>query len=98
MKIILSTASISEAESLCVALDAHGIPAFVSNENSSGILPSAITVAVNNDADYAKALAVLRDIERTPVQPWFANRRISRLTIGITLALVAIAVLVCLQL
>ncbi len=95
MRQILRTSSVSFAESLRVALEAKDIPAVMSNENSAGITPTAISVAVTDDADYERALAVLCSVEVTAPPFWLANPRILRLLVAVILA---IAVLICLNL
>jgi hypothetical protein len=95
VKQVLRTSSVSFAESLRIALEAEGIAAIVGNENSAGITPTAITVAVTDDADYQPALSVLRSIEATAPPLWLANRRILRL---LTAVIVAVAILICLSL
>jgi Putative prokaryotic signal transducing protein len=95
MRQVLRTSSVSFAESLRVALEAEDIPAVITNENSAGIMPTAVTVAVTDDADYERALGVLRSVEVTAPPFWLSNRRILRLLVA---AIVAIAILVCLNL
>ena len=95
MRQVLRTSSVSFAESLRVALEAEDIPAVITNENSAGIMPTAVTVAVTDDADHERALVVLRSVEVTAPPFWLSNRRILRLLVA---AIVAIAILVCLNL
>jgi len=76
MREILRTSSLSLAESLCVALEAEDIPAFVSNENLGGLPPGAITVVVADDVDYDRGLAVLRSMEPTALKPARNGRRV----------------------
>jgi len=95
MRQVLRTSSVSFAESLRVALEAEDIPAVISNENSAGITPTAISVAVTDDADYERALAVLRSVEVSAPPLWPANPRILRLLVAVILA---VAVLICLNL
>jgi hypothetical protein len=65
MREILRTSSLSFAESSRLALEAEGIPALISNENLGALPPTAITVAITDDADYDRALIVLRDLQQT---------------------------------
>jgi len=95
MRQVLLTSSVSFPESLRVALEAEDIPAVITNENSAGIMPTAVTVAVTDDADYERALVVLHSVEVTAPPFWLSNRRILRLLVA---AIVAIAILVCLNL
>jgi hypothetical protein len=95
MKPILRTSSVSFAESLRIALEAEDIAAVVTNENSAGITPPAITVTITDDDDHERALAVLRGVELTGPPPWVSNRRILRLTVAV---IVAIGILICLNL
>jgi len=95
MKPILRTSSVSLAESLRISLEAEGIAAVVTNENSAGITPPAITVAVTEDDDYERALAVMRGIEVTAPPHWVANRRFPRWLVAV---IVAVAILICLNL
>lgn len=64
MRELLRTSSLSLAESLRVGLEAEGIPAWVTNANLGGLPPTAITVAVVDDADYERGLVVLRRLQR----------------------------------
>jgi hypothetical protein len=95
MRPILNTSSLSFAESLRIALEAEDIAPVVTNENSAGITPPAITVTITDDNDYDHALAVLRGVEVTAPPPRFTNRRILRLTVAV---IVAVAILICLNL
>jgi hypothetical protein len=95
MKSILRTSSVSFAESLVIALEAEDIAAIVTNENSAGITPPAITVTITDDDDYERALAALRGVEVTGPATWFTNRRILRLTVAV---IVALTTLICFNL
>jgi hypothetical protein len=94
VKRILRTSSLSLAESLRLALEAEEIPAVVGNQNSAGIPPTAITVAVMDDADYERALAVLRSLEVPGPRLWVANRHQVRVLVAV---IVAVAILVYLS-
>ncbi len=95
MRQVLRTSSVSFAESARVALEAEDIRAVVSNENSAGIMPNAITLAVVDDADYDRAVAGLRNVEETPPTYWMNDRRIVRMLVA---TIVVIVILVCLNL
>jgi hypothetical protein len=86
---VLSTTDRSLVESLLIALDAEGIDAIASNDSGLPFIP--VTVAVLDDADYERALAVLHSLQPTvhdsvPVAPWF--RRGWRLALVLVLLLV----------
>ena len=97
MREILRTSSLSQAESLSIALEAEGIPAVVSNQNLAGVPPAAVTVSVTEDSDYDRALSILRTLDHTP-SPAVARRVSQRALIGVLTVLTAILVLLCLQL
>jgi hypothetical protein len=61
---VLRTATISLAESLRLALEGEDIPAITSNENLGGLPPGAISVAVLDDEDFDRAVAVLHELQR----------------------------------
>ena len=95
MKEILRTSSLSLAESLRVALEAEGISAFVSNANLSGLPPTAITVAVADEADYVQGLLVLQSLQQprptlhAPAVPRRLLRALIILLVGVMLVLCA---------
>jgi len=95
MKEILRTSSLSLAESLRVALEAEGIGAFLSNANLGGLPPAAITVAVVDDADQAKGLLVLQNLQQprptlhAPAAPHRLLRAVIIVLVGAVLVLCA---------
>jgi len=93
MRELLRTASVSQAESLRVALEAEGI-ASVSNANLAGVPPGAITLAVD-EADFERGQAILRDIQVTPSSRWVSHPRIARSVILGTLMLAVIITALC---
>ena len=97
MKDVLRTSSFSQAESLAIALEAEGIVAVVSNQNLAGVPPAAITVAVEKDTDYDRAIAVLRDLELGPAAP-VVRRPSQRLLMLVLTILIAILLTLCLNL
>jgi hypothetical protein len=97
MREVLRTSSLSQAESLAIALEAAGIPALVSNRNLAGLPPTMFAVAVTDDSDYERAVTILRDLEQTPADP--VSRQLSqRLLFAILTVLIAILLTLCLQL
>jgi len=97
MKEVLRTSSLSQAESLAIALEAAGIPALVSNRNLAGLPQAQITVAVTDDNDYDRALLILREVEQTSgvaVQ----RQPSQRVLLGIFIVLIALLLTLCLQL
>jgi hypothetical protein len=93
MRELLRTASVSQAESLRVALEAEEI-ASVSNANLAGVPPGAITVAVD-EADFERAQAILRDLQVTPSSRWVSRPPITRSVILVTLMLAALITALC---
>jgi hypothetical protein len=92
---ILSTTDRSQAESLLIALDAHGIEAIVRDESGSSLPFIPVTVAVVDDADFERAIGVLHNLQPTSrdfVQrpSWF---RTSRLLVLV--ALLALVLVLC---
>ena len=86
---VLNTTNRSLVESLLIALDAESIDAFASNDSGLPFIPMA--VAVVDDADYERALAVLHGLQPTihdsvPVASW--SRRAWRLALVLVLVLV----------
>ena len=94
MKEILRTSSISLAESLRVALEAEGISAFVSNANLGGLPPTAITVAVADDADYDQGLLVLHEL-RHPLPTLHAPPAPHRLLRALIIVIVGVVLVLC---
>lgn len=94
MKELLRTSSLSLAESLRVALEAEGISAFVSNANLGGLPPTAITVAVSDDADYEQALVVLQDLQQ-PRPKLMVTPRPQRLLRVLILVIVGALLVLC---
>ena len=86
---VLGTTDRSLVESLLIALDAESIDAFASNDSGLPFIP--ITVAVVDDADHERALAVLHNLrpmthDSVSVAPW--SRRAWRLALVLVLVLV----------
>ena len=97
MKEVLRTSSLSQAESLAIALEAAGIAALVSNRNLAGLPQAQVTVAVTDDNDFDRAATILRELEHTPADP--ASRHPpQRLLIAILTVLIAVLLTLCLQL
>jgi hypothetical protein len=71
MRPILNTGDLSLIESAQIALEAEGIQTVTRNENAAGIPGSLTIVAVLDDADYERALAVVRTLHLAPRQPWW---------------------------
>jgi len=71
MKSLLQTHSISFAESVRIALEAKGIQAVLLDENSASSLSFAgrIRVAIHNDAEYSRAMRIVRELEPPPTPP-----------------------------
>jgi len=93
MRPILATADLSLIESAEIALDAAGIWTMTRNENASGLPGSPTIVTVIEDADYERALAVVRTLQVTPRQPWWNAswaRRTTRAWLVLLLILVAV--------
>jgi hypothetical protein len=71
MKSLLQTHSISFAESVRIALEAKGISAVLLDEQSASSLSFAgrIRVAIHNDAEYGRAMRIVRQLEPSPTPP-----------------------------
>lgn len=96
MREVLRTSSLSHAESLGIALEAAGIPAHV-NHTFTGLPMAEATVAVVDDSDHDRALAILRTLEHpaVPPVPWQPSQR---MLLAILTALMAVLLTLCLQL
>lgn len=94
---LLRTSSLSLAEGLRVGLEAEGIPARVTNANLGGLPPTAITVAVVDDADYERGLLVLRQLQRPALrlEPAPAPHRLWHLVI---IVMVGVVLVLCAKL
>lgn len=73
MKELLRSHSLSYVEGLRIALEGHGIHAVLLDEQAPGYLGFAgrVRLAVANDADYERAMKVVRALE-TPEAPFQA--------------------------
>jgi hypothetical protein len=71
MKELLQTHSVSFAESIKIALEADGIEAVLLDEQSASALSFAgrIRIAVARDADYERAMQIIREFEPAPGPP-----------------------------
>ena len=97
MREVLYTSSLSQAESLAIALDAAGIPAVVSNRNLAGLPQAQITLAVTDDSDYDRAVAILRELDQASADP-VSRLTSQRLLLAVLTVLIAILLTLCLQL
>ena len=97
MKEVLRTSSLSQAESLAIALDGAGIPALVSNRNLAGLPQAQITVAVTDDSDYDRATAILGELDQASPDP-VSRLPSQRLLLAVLTVLIAILVTLCPQL
>lgn len=97
MKEVLRTSSLSQAESLAIALEAAGIPALVSNRNLAGLPSTQITVAVTDDGDFDRAVTILRELEHTPADP-VSRHAPQRILLAILTVLIAGVLALCMQL
>jgi hypothetical protein len=90
---ILNTGDLSLIESVQVALEAEGIQIVTSNENSARLPGSPTMIAVLDDVDYERALAVVRTLQVTPPQRWWrasSARKTVRASLIALLILVAV--------
>ncbi len=92
VRIVLSSTDMSLVESAQIARDAHGITSVITNDNATGLPSSPMTLAVSADADFDRALAVLRDLQRTPPRPWWEASWAPR---ALLLLLVMLVVALC---
>jgi hypothetical protein len=97
MREVLRTSSLSQAESLAIALEAAGIPALVSNRNLAGLPPTMFTVAITDDNDYDGAVTILRELDQASADP-VSRLPSQRLLLAVLTVLIAILVTLCLQL
>jgi hypothetical protein len=63
--VVLRTTDLSFVQGAQIALDAHDIASVITNDNSAALPSSPTTLAVA-DADFERAVRVLRDVQRTP--------------------------------
>jgi hypothetical protein len=96
MEEVLRTSSLSQAESLAIALEAAGIPALVSNRNLAGLPPTMFAVAVTDDSDYDRAVTILRDLEQAPADP-VSRHPPQRILLAILTVLIALVLALCMQ-
>ena len=94
MRPILTTGDLSLIESAQIALEAEGIQTVTSNENSAG-LPSSPTIVAVEDADYERALAVVRTLQRTPPQSWWRASRTRKTVRASLIALLILIAVLC---
>jgi|ERR1051325_2438251 hypothetical protein len=90
MREILRTSSVSLAESLRLALEAEDIPVIIANEHVGGLPPQSISVAVVEDSDYDRSVAILATLETAGASrrpPW-AHRIVRVLVVLALLAFV----------
>jgi hypothetical protein len=95
MRPILSTGDLSLIESAQIALEAEGIQTVTSNENSASLPGSLTIIAVMDDADYERALTVVRTLELTPRQPWWSASWARQTVRGWLIALIIIVLVLC---
>ena len=88
MKIILRSTDLSLIESAQIALDAHDIPTVLTDQNMTGLPASASSLVLVDDNDFERAAAVLRELKRTPPQPWWEGSRAPRALIWLAVLLV----------
>lgn len=89
---ILSSTDLSFVESAQIALDAQGIATLITNDNSTGLPASPVTLAIVTDADFDRAVALLRTLQRTPPRPWWEASWAAR---AMVLLLVMLVVALC---
>ena len=60
---------LSLIQSAQIALDAEGIATSLSDDNMTGLPSSASAIAVIDDEDYERAVAVIRQLQQTTSSP-----------------------------
>jgi hypothetical protein len=97
MRPVLRTTNLALVESARLALESEEIPAVTSNAYAAGLPFNLVTIAVLSDADFARAITLIDDLQRdsaaadgVPVRP-----RHSQLFGVVLLALVALYALLC---
>ncbi|HEV8265077.1 MAG TPA: DUF2007 domain-containing protein [Gemmatimonadales bacterium] len=95
MRPILSTTDLSLVESAQIALDAAGIQCMIRNENVAGLPGSPTIVAVVDDTEYERALAVVRTLQVNPRQPWWDASWARRTTRAWLIALLILVAVLC---
>jgi len=88
VKIILRSTDLSLIESAQIALDAHDIPTVLTDQNMTGLPASASSLVLVDDNDFERAAAVLRELKRTPPQPWWEGSRKPRALLWLAVLLV----------
>jgi len=71
VRIILRSTDLSLIESAQLALAAHDIQTVLSDQNATGLPASASALAVVDDRDFARAAAVVRELNQTSRGPWW---------------------------
>jgi Putative prokaryotic signal transducing protein len=88
VKVVLSSTDHSFIQSAQIALDAHDIATVISSDNAPALPSIPTTLAVVADADFERAVRVLRDVQRTSTGPWWKHSRAPRAMLILVLILV----------
>jgi hypothetical protein len=97
MRQVLSTTDRSLAESLRISLDSEGIETVASSQADAALPFIPVTVAVVDDADYDRAMALARSLQSTPTRAWNGTALSPRLLRALLLVLLVILAVVCID-
>jgi hypothetical protein len=95
---VLSTVSQSLVESLRLGLEAEGIEAVISNYTAPGLPGVPISVRVVHDADYDRAVAVLRGLESSVRPASSPAEKVSHVVRLVFLVIAVAALCLCVDL
>ena len=90
MKVVLRSMDLSLIQSAQIALDAEGIATSLSDENMTGLPTSASAIAVLDDADFERAVAVVRQLQQTTFRPWWEGTWATRMLLLVGIVLFAL--------
>ncbi len=69
MRPVFRTTDLAQLESARLALEAEGIPAVTSNTYAAGLPFNLVTVSVVRDVDFARAVAIVGELQRDTANP-----------------------------
>lgn len=92
MRPVLRTTNLALVESARVALEFEDIPAVTSNAYAAGLPFNLVTVAILRDADFERAVALVRELQRATVvtDSVYPRQRRSQLLTTLLLVLAAL--------
>ena len=97
MKQILRTTDRSLVESLRISLESEGIAASTSPPTDAALPFIPVSVAVLDDADYDRAVEILRSLQSTPSEAWTGSSFSPRVLRVLVVVLLVILAFVCID-